>query len=61
MTINSFNSRYGLTIAAGLAGSETTIGQPSADTVIRGSSVSILGKRVSWVSNGSGKYTLIGE
>lgn len=60
MTINSFGAKHGLTVAAGLAGSNTTIGQPDANTVIRGSSLTILDKSVTWQSNGDGTYSLIG-
>lgn len=59
--LNSFQSEAGLTVASGKAGSVLTLGQPGAETVIRGSGLSILDKTVQWKSNGDGTYSLVGR
>jgi phage-related protein len=58
--INALQSSEGLTVASGQSGSTLTLGQPSAKTNIRGSSVTILGKEVEWKDNGDGTFSLAG-
>ncbi len=58
--LNSFQSAAGLTVAAGKSGAVLTLGQPGAGTVIRGSSLMLLGKTVQWTANGDGTYALVG-
>lgn len=58
--ITSESSGAGLAVASGKVGTPTLLGSPVSGTEIRGTSIKIGGKTVSWKDNGDGTFTLVG-
>ena len=60
-SFTTWQGNAGIIIAPGKAGAQLRLGQPQAETNIRGSAIYINDRSVSWKDNGDGTYTLIGQ